>query len=336
MRFGTFHLIGAPEMQPGEQRIGETVDQIVLAEELGLHQAWVAEHHFSNYGYATNPLLIIAKAAGLTKRIRFGQAIIVTPFWHPLRLAEDIALTDILTDGRLDVGIGRGYQKMEFDGFDLKLEDSRATFLEQMEIMQKAWTEDDFTHQGQFFTIPRPITMLPKPLQKPHPQIWVACQSDQTVDWTAEQGYLPLFSGSPCSREQIEGWRARFLAGWRAAGHRRSGPAHGRPAVRLRLRQRGGSSGRPLADALAAPGGRPSEEQSRADRRRPERAVSSRPPNRATTSGGTGWSTGRPSAASRRSSATPTSGSASSSAGSTSAGCRWRRWSARCAGSPPR
>ena len=63
MRFGTFHLIGAREMQPGEQRIGETVDQIVLAEQLGLHQAWIAEHHFSNYGYATNPLLIIAKAA---------------------------------------------------------------------------------------------------------------------------------------------------------------------------------------------------------------------------------------------------------------------------------
>jgi alkanesulfonate monooxygenase SsuD/methylene tetrahydromethanopterin reductase-like flavin-dependent oxidoreductase (luciferase family) len=130
MRFGTFHLIGAPEMQPGEQRVGETIDQIVLADQLGMHKAWVAEHHFSNYGYATNPLLIIAKAAGLAPRIRFGQAIIVTPFWHPLRLAEDIALTDILTGGRLDVGVGRGYQKMEFDGLGLRIEDSRATFVE--------------------------------------------------------------------------------------------------------------------------------------------------------------------------------------------------------------
>ena len=107
---------------------------------------------------------------------------------------------------------------MEFDGFDLSLEDSRATFLEQLEIMKKAWTEDDFTYQGQYFTVPRPITVLPRPLQKPHPQIWVACQSDQTVDWTAEQGYCPLFSGSPCSREQI---RAGASASWRwlAAGH---------------------------------------------------------------------------------------------------------------------
>jgi alkanesulfonate monooxygenase SsuD/methylene tetrahydromethanopterin reductase-like flavin-dependent oxidoreductase (luciferase family) len=223
MRFGTFHLIGAPEMQPGEQRIRETVEQIVLAERLGLHQAWVAEHHFSNYGYATNPLLVIAKAAGLTQRIRFGQAVIVTPFWHPLRLAEDIALTDILTDGRLDIGLGRGYQKMETDAFELKLEESRALFLEQLAIMKKAWTEDDFTYQGQFFTVPRPITMLPKPIQKPHPQIWIACQSEQTIDWTAQQGYYPIFSGSS-GGTQIFGWRRRFEEQWRAAGHAPASP----------------------------------------------------------------------------------------------------------------
>src|SRR5215208_1085093 len=167
MRFGTFHLIGAPKMQPAEERIAETVDQIVLADQLGLHTAWVAEHHFSNYGYATNPFLIIAKAAGLARRIRFGQAIIVTPFWHPLRLAEDIALTDILTDGRLDVGLGRGYQHMEFEGFDLRIEDSRETFLEQLELMKKAWGEDDFTFEGRHFRVPTPITVLPRPLQQP-------------------------------------------------------------------------------------------------------------------------------------------------------------------------
>ena len=86
----------------------------------------------------------------------------MTPFWHPLRLAEDIALTDILTDGRLDIGLGRGYQKMETDAFELTWTSRRALFLEQLEIMKKAWTEDDFTHQGQFFTVPRPITMLPE------------------------------------------------------------------------------------------------------------------------------------------------------------------------------
>lgn len=223
MRFGTFHLIGAPEMQPAEQRIDETIQQMVLAEQIGLDKVWIAEHHFSNYGYATNPLLLIAKAAGLTSRIRFGQAIIVTPFWHPLRLAEDIALTDILTNGRLDVGLGRGYQKMETDAFELKLDESRALFLEQLQIMKKAWTEDDFTYQGQFFNIPRPITVLPRPLQKPYPQIWVACQSEQTIDWTAEQGFYPIFSGSS-GGTQIYGWRQRFMDRWRAAGHANQNP----------------------------------------------------------------------------------------------------------------
>ncbi|MDP8923600.1 MAG: LLM class flavin-dependent oxidoreductase [Chloroflexota bacterium] len=222
MRFGTFHLIGAPDMAPGERRIAETLEQIALADQLGLDHAWVAEHHFSNYGYATNPLLIIAKASALAPRIRFGQAILVTPFWHPIRLAEDIALTDILTGGRLDVGIGRGYQKMEFDGLDLRIKDSRPMFEEGLELMLKAWTEDDFTHAGRFFTVPRPITMLPRPVQVPHPPIWVACQSEQTVDWTAERGYSALFSGSPTSREQIATFRQRFVERWAAAGHAES------------------------------------------------------------------------------------------------------------------
>src|SRR5436190_21167516 len=219
MRFGTFHLIGAPHLQPGEQRVNETIDQIVLADELGFDLANVAEHHFSNYGYATNPLLIIARASGLARRIRFGQAVIVTPFWQPMRLAEDIALTDILTGGRLEIGLGRGYQKMEFDGLDLDFGDTRAMFLEQLEIMQKAWTEDDFTYQGQYFSVRRPTTVLPRPVQQPHPRIWIACQRDQTVDGTAEQGYCPLFSGGSATPEQVKSMSSRFLDRWQAAGH---------------------------------------------------------------------------------------------------------------------
>src|SRR5215207_10009551 len=143
MRFGTFHLIGSPELAPAERRFGETLEQIALADELGFDYAWIAEHHFSNYGYSVNPLLLIAKASAFARRVRFGQAILVTPFWHPLRLAEDVALTDILTEGRLDLGLGRGYQGMEFKGLDVSLEESRAIFLEQLELMKKAWTEDD-------------------------------------------------------------------------------------------------------------------------------------------------------------------------------------------------
>src|SRR6202171_6505757 len=116
MRVGTFHLIGSPSMAPAAQRFRETVDQIALADELGFDSVWVAEHHFSNYGYSANPLLLIARASATAPRVRFGQAVIVTPFWHPLRLAEDIAMTDLLTGGRLEVGLGRGYPPLEFRG----------------------------------------------------------------------------------------------------------------------------------------------------------------------------------------------------------------------------
>src|SRR5919201_2147757 len=134
MRFGTFHLIGSPHMAPAAERFGETLDQIALADELGFSAVWVAEHHFSNYGYSANPLLLIAKASALAPRVRFGQAVLVTPFWHPVRLAEDIALTDILTNGRLDLGLGRGYQHVEFKGLDVPFDESRGMFREGLEL----------------------------------------------------------------------------------------------------------------------------------------------------------------------------------------------------------
>jgi alkanesulfonate monooxygenase SsuD/methylene tetrahydromethanopterin reductase-like flavin-dependent oxidoreductase (luciferase family) len=209
MRFGTFHLLGSPDMAPAEQRFDETIEQIVLAEELGFDSVWIAEHHFSNYGYSANPLLLVAKASAVTSRIRFSQAVIVSPFWHPLRLAEDVAITDLLTHGRLEVGLGRGYQPMEFRGFNLSLEDSRALFEEQLTLMRKAWTETDFTFDGRFYTLPEPITVLPRPLQRPHPPLWMAAQSDQSVDWALTHGCNLLLSGSSAAWPQVSAWSER-------------------------------------------------------------------------------------------------------------------------------
>jgi alkanesulfonate monooxygenase SsuD/methylene tetrahydromethanopterin reductase-like flavin-dependent oxidoreductase (luciferase family) len=209
MRFGTFHLLGSPEMAPAEQRFDDTLEQIALAEELGFDSVWVAEHHFSNYGYSANPLLLIAKASAVTSRVRFSQAVIVAPFYHPLRLAEDIAITDLLTHGRLEVGLGRGYQPMEFRGFQISLEDTRAMFDEQVQVMRKAWTESDWTFNGRFYNLPEPITVLPKPLQQPHPPIWIACQSDTSLEWALGHDCNPLVSGSSASWSQVGKWADR-------------------------------------------------------------------------------------------------------------------------------
>lgn len=196
MKFGTFHLLSNPRMAPSVDRYRDTMEQIQLADDAGMDCAWFGEHHFSNYGYSANPLLPAVKAAALTKQIRFGQGIIVTPFWHPLRLVEDINITDILTEGRLNIGIGRGYQHKEFEPFGIKLEDSRGIFNESLELMLKAWKEEDFTFSGKYFNVPYPLTVLPKPVQAPHPPIFVAATSPETFRWVAKEGYTPMTSSS--------------------------------------------------------------------------------------------------------------------------------------------
>ena len=222
MRVGTFHLIGAPDMAPAERRFRDTLEQIALADELGLDYVWIAEHHFSNYGYSTNPLLLIAHASATARRVRFGQAVIVTPFWDPIRLAEDIAVTDLLTGGRLDLGFGRGYQHMEFRGFDTPIEESRARFVEQLELMRKAWTQDDFTHAGPHYRVPTPVTVLPRPVQRPHPPIWIAAQSQASLEWAAQQGHRVLVTGgSSTTPAELRDWRRRYAAIWDETGRSR-------------------------------------------------------------------------------------------------------------------
>ncbi|MCA1646365.1 MAG: LLM class flavin-dependent oxidoreductase [Chloroflexi bacterium] len=212
MRVGTFHLVGSPSMAPAKQRFAETLAHIELADELGFDTVWVAEHHFSNYGYSANPLLLIARASAGAPRVRFGQAVLVTPFWHPLRLAEDIAITDLLTQGRLEIGFGRGYQPFEFRGLRVDLDQSRALFEEQFEVMRLAWTADDFTFGGQHFPVTHPITVLPRPLQQPHPPIWMAAQSQTSIDWAADHGCDVIVSGAGTDWDQLRAWIDRFRA----------------------------------------------------------------------------------------------------------------------------
>lgn len=219
MRFATFHIMGAPGSVEPKQRYDDAIEQIVLAEELGFTTAWFAEHHFSNYGYSVNPLMLGVLAASRTSSIRIGQAVLVTPLWHPLRLAEDIALADVLSNGRIEVGMGRGYQPMEFKGMGVSLEESRTIFPEQLEIIRKAWTERDFMFEGKHFSIPTPVTIMPRPIQRPHPPIWIGATSPQTLDWAADQGTDILLAGGPTSTSQIAEWHERIIARREAAGH---------------------------------------------------------------------------------------------------------------------
>ena len=180
MKFGVFQLLHSADKGPAKEVYDNALEQARLADELGFEGIWLAEHHFSSYGYSPNPLTFAVKIADQTKHIRIGTAVVVLPLYHPLRLAEEIALTDQLTDGRLEVGLGRGYQRYEFERLGLDLDDSRPMFDEALEIIQLALTQESFRYEGKYYQLPE-TTIFPRPLQQPHPPFWIAAQSPSSI-----------------------------------------------------------------------------------------------------------------------------------------------------------
>jgi alkanesulfonate monooxygenase SsuD/methylene tetrahydromethanopterin reductase-like flavin-dependent oxidoreductase (luciferase family) len=196
MKFGLFYEWPNPELRDWKSLFEEGVEQIQYSEEMGFDFCLIAEHHFSNYGMSPAPLMQAMYIGQHTKRINISTAVIVLPIWDPLRLAEEVAILDNLTDGRFICGVGRGYQPHEFARFGVKPEDSRQLFNESLEVLVKAWTEyDSFTYDGKAIKIPNETTVWPKPLQKPHPPFWVAGTSVETMQLAAEWDMMPITTG---------------------------------------------------------------------------------------------------------------------------------------------
>src|SRR5919109_5334879 len=170
----------------------------------GFHTLWLAEHHFQHEGYEVLPniLMIAVHLAHLTQRLRIGCGFNITPMWHPLRLAEDFAVADILTQGRVTFGVGRGYHTREVETFGSPLQDqpaNRELFEEQVEIIFKAFNEESFSHHGRHYTLPptvpyrgyelRELTLVPRPLRRPV-ECWQPIQggSQRALDFMAKWG----------------------------------------------------------------------------------------------------------------------------------------------------
>ena len=150
------------------------VEQIITAEELGFGCAWFTEHHFSPFGgMLPNPPLFMAALARHTQRIRLGTAVIMLPFYNPIRVVEDTAMLDVLSDGRIDLGIGRGMDAQYHPLFGVDIKTSQERFDESVAMVQAAFRDEPFTWAGRFYQCPEPITVLPRPVQRPHPPIWV-------------------------------------------------------------------------------------------------------------------------------------------------------------------
>lgn len=194
MKFGTFLLMQSPSFRPSQEIYARALEQAQTAESLGYQNVWLGEHHFSTYGYLARPAQLATYIAAKTTRLRVGTAVIVVPLHHPLVIAEEIALADLLSGGRLDVGLGRGYQHYEFERFGMQLDDARGRFDEAVDIITKSFEGKPFSYAGQLFKIPE-TSVFPTVVQKPHPPIYIVAQSEYAVEATVRRGFNVLTGG---------------------------------------------------------------------------------------------------------------------------------------------
>jgi len=185
MKFGLFYLFSDFGDIPQDRLINEVMEEIEHGESLGFDSVWLPEHHFAVYGMLGNPLLLAAAVAQRTTHMKIGTAVVILPFQHPLRVAEDAAMVDALSGGRLLLGVGRGYQPPEFEGFDVPQGESSAMFEEAFEILQRALSGEKFAFSGDFWKFDEAIEIYPKPLQKPHPPFFMASVSRRSLDVAA-------------------------------------------------------------------------------------------------------------------------------------------------------
>jgi alkanesulfonate monooxygenase SsuD/methylene tetrahydromethanopterin reductase-like flavin-dependent oxidoreductase (luciferase family) len=193
VRFGTYFFFQAPPGLTHSEVIHRELEQVAWSEELGFDEVWLTEHHFIDYGLAVDPAVLAAAVAARTRRVRIGLAAAILPFHHPLRVAEQMALVDIISHGRLDVGVGRGNRPVEFAGYGVPQIESRERMDETVEIVLRAWTEERFSYQGRFFAF-HDVGVLPKPVQRPHPPLYQVCVSKETIENTALRGWPMLNS----------------------------------------------------------------------------------------------------------------------------------------------
>jgi luciferase family oxidoreductase group 1 len=209
VNFGTFLLMQSPSARPSAEVYARAIDMAQAAETLGFDNVWLAEHHFSTYGYLSRPAQLATYIAAKTSRIRVGTAVIVVPLHHPLVVAEEIATLDLVSGGRLDVGLGRGYQHYEFERFGLELDSGRARWDESLDIILKALRGGPFSYDGTLFKIPE-TTVFPQPLQQPRPPIWITAQSPESVDGAVRRGFNVLTGGFGVPVERMAEFRRLF------------------------------------------------------------------------------------------------------------------------------
>jgi alkanesulfonate monooxygenase SsuD/methylene tetrahydromethanopterin reductase-like flavin-dependent oxidoreductase (luciferase family) len=189
MKFAFFTHVPWPEGTDLSQIIAQTTEQVQYAEELGFHGAWLAEHHFTRYSMASSSLILATHIAAHTTKIRVGTAVVVSPLHNPIRIAEDTAMLDLVSGGRLDVGFGRGTSGYEYSGYNVAPEESQERFQDSIKIVQGLWTTPDFSYESKYNKLHR-LNLVPPPVQQPHPPIYLAAtRTPATLEFAVSTGH---------------------------------------------------------------------------------------------------------------------------------------------------
>lgn len=220
MRFGFFDQLPCAAGYSERQRYQDIMAQIELGDALGLDTAWLGELHFSRaFSTLADPLMVLAAAAQRARRIRLGTAVTLLPLHNPVKIAEQAATADLLSDGRLELGVGRGTAPIHYAGYDIPQEESRDRFEEALDFILAAWTHETFSYEGKYYHA-RDLTIVPRPVQVPHPPVRIAANSPDTFPLAARRG-LPIFATPLINppeklREGLAGYRAAMSSGARA------------------------------------------------------------------------------------------------------------------------
>ena len=193
----------------------QILEQVELAEELGWECFMFNEHHFLGYGgLVANPAVLLAAAAARTSKIRLGPCIAILPLRHPLHSAEDYAMVDAISGGRLEFGIGSGNTEIDYKVFGVSRENDRQRLREAIDVISKTWANERISHAGQFWSFDE-LTVYPRPIQQPSPPIWVAGTSAQGLGWAGRQGYHIMTVGHPHPPEKVrpgvEAWKQGLM-----------------------------------------------------------------------------------------------------------------------------
>jgi len=216
LHFGLFFLMQRDERWSEQAVYDSDVEQMLAAESLGYHSVWIAEHHFNDYGLCPAPQVLAAFLAARTRTLRLGMGVSLLPLHHPVDLAEQLAVLDVASGGRLDVGIGRGGTLQDYQTFRSERADARLRIEEGIALMQQCWTGAPFDFGGQFHSAER-LHVRPRPVQRPHPPLFIAASSEDSVLSAARLG-LPTLSSFFVPVPELQRRRQVYRETARAAG----------------------------------------------------------------------------------------------------------------------